>query len=96
VIAGNKIERGIRNTDDRVFGYASVSEAKGKLHRRLRFNDLNELRRMHRDHHGSPDPIDDHLLERVLCNVCSVLEPLGNTLRDLDARDGLVIFGNTV
>jgi hypothetical protein len=36
---------------------------------------------MHMDCHGSPDPIDDHLLERVLRNVCSVLELLGNTLK---------------
>jgi hypothetical protein len=36
---------------------------------------------MHSGHHGSPNPIDDHLLERVLGNVCSVLEPLGNTLK---------------
>jgi hypothetical protein len=41
---------------------------------------LKELRRMYRDHHGSPDPIDDHLPERVLCNV-SVLEPSINTLK---------------
>jgi hypothetical protein len=40
-----------------------------------------ELRRMHRDHHGYPYLIDDHLPERVLGNVCSVLEPLGNTLK---------------
>jgi hypothetical protein len=42
---------------------------------------LKELRRMYRDHHGYPDLIDDHLPERVLGNVCSVLEPLGNTLK---------------
>jgi hypothetical protein len=42
---------------------------------------LKELHRMHRDHHGSPDPIDDHLLERDLGNVCSVLEPSGNTIK---------------
>jgi hypothetical protein len=35
---------------------------------------LKELRRMHGDHHGYPDLIDDHLSERVLGNVCSVLE----------------------
>jgi hypothetical protein len=35
---------------------------------------------MHKGHHGSPDPIDGHLLERVLGNVCSVLKPSGNTL----------------
>jgi hypothetical protein len=42
---------------------------------------LKELHIMHRDHHGSPDLIDDHLPERVLDNVCSVLEPSGNTLK---------------
>jgi hypothetical protein len=43
-----------------------------------------ELRRMHMDHHGYPDLIDDHLPERVLSNVCSVLEPSGNTLKGSD------------
>jgi hypothetical protein len=38
-IAGNKIERGIGNTDDQIFGYASISEAKGKVHQSLLFND---------------------------------------------------------
>jgi hypothetical protein len=42
---------------------------------------LKELCRMQRDLHGSLDPIDDHLPERVLGNVCSVLEPSGNTLK---------------
>jgi hypothetical protein len=42
---------------------------------------LKELCRVHGDHHGSPDLIDDHLSERVLGNVCSVLEPSGNTLK---------------
>jgi hypothetical protein len=42
---------------------------------------LKELRRMHMDHHGSPDSIDDHLPERVLRNVCSILKPSGNTLK---------------
>jgi hypothetical protein len=42
---------------------------------------LKELHRMHRGHHGSPDPIDGHLLERVLGNVCRVLGPSGNTLK---------------
>jgi hypothetical protein len=42
---------------------------------------LKELRRMHMGHHRSPDPIDDHLPERVLDNVYSVLEPSGNTLK---------------
>jgi hypothetical protein len=30
---------------------------------------LKELRRMHMGHHGYPDLIDDHLLERDLGNV---------------------------
>jgi hypothetical protein len=42
---------------------------------------LKELRRMHRGHHGYPDLIDAHLPERDLGNVWSVLEPLGNTLK---------------
>jgi hypothetical protein len=42
---------------------------------------LKELHRMHRGHHGYPDLIDDHLSERDLGNVLSVLEPLGNTLK---------------
>jgi hypothetical protein len=47
---------------------------------------------MHRDHHGSLDRIDDHLSERVIGNVCSVLEPSGNTLKgSRHMRDG---FGN--
>jgi hypothetical protein len=32
---------------------------------------------MHRDHYG----LDDHLRERVLGNIWSVLEPLGSTLK---------------
>jgi hypothetical protein len=40
-----------------------------------------DLHRMHMDRHGSLDPSDDHLSERVLRNVWSVLEPLGNTLK---------------
>jgi hypothetical protein len=40
---------------------------------------LKELHRMHKGHHRYPDPIDDHLPERVLGNVCSVLELLGST-----------------
>jgi hypothetical protein len=40
-----------------------------------------DLRRMHMDHCGSPDPPDDHLSVRVLGNVCSVLKPLGNALK---------------
>jgi hypothetical protein len=31
MIAGNKIEQGIRNTNDQIFGYARISEAKGKV-----------------------------------------------------------------
>jgi hypothetical protein len=42
---------------------------------------LKELCRMHMGHHGSPNPIDDHLPERYLGNVWSVLEPLGNTIK---------------
>jgi hypothetical protein len=42
---------------------------------------LEELCRMHRDHHGSLDPIDDHLPEIVLGNVFSVLEPSGKILK---------------
>jgi hypothetical protein len=53
---------------------------------------LKELYRMHRGHHGSLDPTDDHLPERVLGNVCCVLESSGNTLRDLNARDGFGII----
>jgi hypothetical protein len=56
---------------------------------------LKELRRMYRDHHESLDLIDDHLPKRVLGNVCNVLRRVTH-LRDLDARDGLVIFGNVV
>jgi hypothetical protein len=36
---------------------------------------------MHRDHHGFLDPIEDHLLERVLGNICRILELSGNTLK---------------
>jgi hypothetical protein len=43
---------------------------------------LKELHRVHMDHHGYPDLIDDHLPERVLGNVYSVLEPSGNTLKE--------------
>jgi hypothetical protein len=42
---------------------------------------LKELCRMHMNHHGYPDLIDDHLPERVLGNVCSVHEPSVNTLK---------------
>jgi hypothetical protein len=44
---------------------------------------LKELRRMHRGHHEYLDLIDDHLPERDLGNICTVLEPLGNTLKRL-------------
>jgi hypothetical protein len=36
---------------------------------------------IHRDHHGCPDSIDDHLPERILGNVWSILEPYGNTIK---------------
>jgi hypothetical protein len=42
---------------------------------------LKELHRMHGDHHGFLDLIEDHLPERVLDNVFRILEPLGNTLK---------------
>jgi hypothetical protein len=51
---------------------------------------LNKLGRMHMDHHGSLDPIDDHLPERVLGNVAFSNRRVTH-LRDLDAQDG---FGN--
>jgi hypothetical protein len=35
---------------------------------------IKDLRRMHRDHCGSPGPPDDHLPERDLGNVSSILE----------------------
>jgi hypothetical protein len=57
---------------------------------------LKELHRMHRGLHGFPDLIEDHLSERVLGNVCRVLEPSGNTLKDHDSRDDLVLSENTV
>jgi hypothetical protein len=50
-------------------------------HGTLTVQRLKELHRMHRGHHGSPYPMDGHLLERVLGNVCRVLGPLGNTLK---------------
>jgi hypothetical protein len=37
-IASNKIEWGIGNIDDQILGYASINEAKVKVHRRLHFN----------------------------------------------------------
>jgi hypothetical protein len=53
---------------------------------------LKELHRMHMDHHGSPDLIDDHLLEREFSVMSVVFSNRWVThLRDLDARDG---FGN--
>jgi hypothetical protein len=36
---------------------------------------------MHMDHLEYPDLIDDHLSERILGNVCSVLEPSDNRLK---------------
>jgi hypothetical protein len=49
----------------------------------LMVQQLKELCRMHKDHHGYPDLIDDPLPERVLVlsNVCIVLEPSGNILK---------------
>jgi hypothetical protein len=50
---------------------------------------------MHRDNYGPPGLHDDHLLERVLSNVWSVLEPLGNTLKGSKMfKMVLVIFEN--
>jgi hypothetical protein len=50
---------------------------------------------MHRDHYGPPGPLDDHLPERVLGNVWSVLEPWVIRLRDqFFLKMVLVIFGN--
>jgi hypothetical protein len=48
---------------------------------------LKELRRMHMGHHVYLDLIDDHLPERDLDNVCSVLEPLRNTLFFFEHKD---------
>jgi hypothetical protein len=54
-----------------------------------------DLRRMHRGHHGHPGPSDDHLPERVLGNVWSVLEPGVAHFRDQRCfKMVLVIFGN--
>jgi hypothetical protein len=50
-------------------------------HGMLTVQRLKELHRMHRGHHGSPYPIDGHLLERVLGNVYRVLGWLSNTLK---------------
>jgi hypothetical protein len=47
---------------------------------------------MHRDHYGPPGPPDDHLLERAIGNVYSILEPLGNMLKGSNMV--LVMFGN--
>jgi hypothetical protein len=33
------------------------------------------------EHHGCPDPIDDHLPERSLSNVWNILEPLSNSIK---------------
>jgi hypothetical protein len=52
---------------------------------------------MHMDHYGPPGPPDDHLPQRVLDNVQSVLEPWVTCLRDQRClRWFLVIFGNIV
>jgi hypothetical protein len=54
-----------------------------------------DLRRMHRDHYGPLGPLDDHLPERVLGNVWSVLEPWVIRLRDqIFVKMASVIFGN--
>jgi hypothetical protein len=51
---------------------------------------------MHMDHYGPLGPHDDHLLERVLSNVYSVLKPLGNMIKGSKMfKMVLVIFGNT-
>jgi hypothetical protein len=72
-----------------------VFKNKGKGTMTLTVQRLKELRGMHRDHHGYVDLIDDHLPERVLGNVCSVLESSGNTLKGSSMLEMvLVIFGN--
>jgi hypothetical protein len=54
-----------------------------------------DIRRMHRDHYAPPGPPDDHLPERVLCNVWSILELWVTRLRDQRSfKMVLVIFGN--
>jgi hypothetical protein len=50
---------------------------------------------MHMDHYDPPSPPDDHLPERVLTNIWSVLEPLGNILKGSKMfKMVLVIFRN--
>jgi hypothetical protein len=50
---------------------------------------------MHEGHHGHPGPSNDHLPERVLGNVWSVLEPGVAHLRDQRCFEMvLVIFRN--
>jgi hypothetical protein len=50
---------------------------------------------MHKDHYGPPGPPDDHLPKRVLGNVWSILEPVGNTLKGSKMfKMVLVMFGN--
>jgi hypothetical protein len=54
-----------------------------------------DLHRMQMDHCGPPGPPDDHLSKRVLGNIWSVLEPLGDTLKGSKMfKMVLVIFGN--
>jgi hypothetical protein len=36
---------------------------------------------IHRDHHGCPDLIDDHLPERSLGNIWSIPKPWGNSIK---------------
>jgi hypothetical protein len=56
----------------------------------------DDLRRIHRDHHGSPDSPDDHLSERVLGNVWSVLEPLVTHLRDHRCLRWFLLYSKTL
>jgi hypothetical protein len=44
------------------------------------------------DHHGYPDPIDDHLPERSLGNVWSIPEPQGNTLKGAMTYEMFLIY----
>jgi hypothetical protein len=47
------------------------------------------------DHYGPPGPPNDHLPEKVLGNVWSVLKPLGNMLKGSKMfKMVLLIFGN--
>jgi hypothetical protein len=47
---------------------------------------------MHKDHHRFPDPVEDHLPERVLGKDYRILEPSVTHLRDHDARDDFGII----